>query len=271
MRWAAERLVVGGRDQAGHHSLADEPQWLARHLAGVPVVVGARRRRTARVACDEFQADVLVLDDGFQHRQLHRDCDIVLVRARTPFDGGRLFPRGPMREPLASLRRADVILVTKADEALGTLAALRERLQAIAPAALVVTAVHAPSTLTDGISGAVSAPQRVRGLRVGMCSSIGDPDGFEETLRRLEAVIAWHARFPDHHAYRQDDWARLVQRMTRERPEALVTTEKDWVRLQPIVSAGLPSPVPVWVLGVQMTILDGAQELHDRLARVSAR
>lgn len=272
VRWEQGRLDVrpldgrlGPRREDG---VADEPQLLAQHLAGVPVLVGAKRSETGYLACAEFQAQVLVLDDAFQHRQLARDCDIVLIDAQTPLGGGSLFPRGPMREPLASLRRADIIVITKAERALGTVAALRERAQALAPAALVVTATHAPATLLDAATGARRDPHGLRGVRVGLCSSIGDPDGFEDTMRGLDATVVWHQRFPDHHRYQPADWAAIAARLGRERPAALVTTEKDWIRLQPVVAAGTPSPVPVLVLTIAMQVVEGNEAFHARLARV---
>ncbi|MBI4340898.1 MAG: tetraacyldisaccharide 4'-kinase [Candidatus Omnitrophica bacterium] len=260
------RLMMDGQPSAERlEEAADEPQLLATVLEGVPIVVGADRARAGRLACRQFGCDTLVMDDGFQHRRLHRDCDIVLVHARTPFGGWRLLPRGPMREPLGALRRAQAIIVTKADEALETLHALTERLQALNPNAMVATAVHQPCGLLETASNAWHDAGRLAGLRVGLVSSIGDPEGFESTLRRLQATVAWHRIFPDHHPYTAEDLAALADQARRAPVDAVVTTTKDWVRLQ---SAMTP---PLWVLQVRMKLLSGESELDDRLARVCAR
>ncbi|MDP3702984.1 MAG: tetraacyldisaccharide 4'-kinase [Candidatus Omnitrophota bacterium] len=253
---------------------------LARHLDGVPVVIGARRDRTGRLATTTFGADTVVLDDGFQHRRLYRDCDIVLVHARTPLGGWALLPRGPMREPMTALARAHIIIITKADEALGTLGALEERVRSLNPDAGVVTAMHEPATIIDVVTSASVALERLEGLRVGLLSSIGDPAGFESTVQRLHATVAWHRAFPDHYRYQPADWAALCRRGQDARPEAVVTTEKDWLRLQPVMGSGSPRSnllerssldIPLWVLGVRLRILNGESLLDDRLAALYAR
>jgi len=254
--------------QAG--GVADEPQLLAQHVAGLPVVVGARRDRAGRFACRTFGVDTVILDDGFQHRRLHRDCDLVLVHARTPFGGWDLLPRGPMREPLTALRRADIIVITKADEAMETLAALKERLRAVNPDAVLATAAHQPTSLRDGVSGSDLPLARLDGARVGLVSSIGDPAGFEATAGRLHATRLWHQAFADHHAYRPAEWLAVLAKAEADRADAILTTEKDWVRLERLARAHPPSRVPVWILGVAMTFLSGKEELYARLARLYA-
>ena len=271
LRFDDGQLVVNGSVPVDEDGLADEPQLLARRLAGVPILVGARRDRTGRVACAQFSADTVVLDDGFQHRRVQRDCDIVLVHARMPFGGWALLPRGPMREPLTSLKRADVVIMTKADEALETLGALGERLRMLNPPAAFVGAVHEPASLMDGVTGTLHEPKRLNGLRVGLLSSIGDPEGFEATVRRLHATILWHRAFPDHYRYRATDWAAILQQIKECEPDAVVTTEKDWVRLRPwALDPGLRT-TPLWILTVRMHILSGEEALDDRLASLYAR
>jgi tetraacyldisaccharide 4'-kinase len=223
------------------------------------------------LAATAFGADTVVLDDAFQHRRVQRDCEIVLVHARMPFGGWAVLPRGPMREPMTSLKRAHVVIITKADEALETLGALRERLRSFNPDAVFVTAVHEPASLVDGVTGKPHDPKRLGGLRVGLLSSIGDPAGFETTVRRLEATVLWHQTFPDHFAYHAADWLALLERAKQSQAEALITTEKDWVRLHPWAMDDGPSTVPLWVLGVQMKVISGEEALDARLALLHAR
>ena len=271
LRWEQGRLSVNGTTETAAEGLADEPQLLARHLDGIPVLVGKRRDHTGRMACETFSADTVILDDGFQHRRLARDCEIVLVHARMPFGGWAALPRGPMREPLASLKRAHVVIVTKADEALETLAALTEQLHRIAPGAAIATAVHEPSRLVDGATGQPASPATLDGLRVGLVSSIGDPAGFEATVRRLHATVLWHLAFPDHHPYGAADAESMRRQAERTRPDAVITTEKDWVRLRPWTMDHGPWTVPLRILEIRMTFLSGEEELHARLDRVYGR
>ena len=269
LRFSDGRLHVEPDDR-GAGPLADEPQLLARRLAGVPVLVGRRRERTGRIACGQLGADTLILDDGFQHRRVARDCEIVLIHARMPLSGWEILPRGPMREPLASLRRADAIIITKADEALATVGALSERLRGFNRGAVLATATHEPTELVDASTGTASPASTLEGRRVGLLSSIGDPAGFESTVRRLHATVAWHAQFPDHHPYQPADWRRVLDGAGRGRPDAIVTTEKDWVRLEPSVRA-VPSTTPLLILGVRMRLLTGDDALTARLAGLYVR
>lgn len=271
LRMEGGQVLVDGQAGAADDGLADEPQLLATHLAGTPIVVGPRRAHTGRWAWELFHSDVMILDDGLQHRQVHRDLEVVVVHARMPLGGWALLPRGPMREPLRALMRAHVIILTKADETLETVAALRERLQTIASEAAVVTTVHEPAALMDAQSGQQESLKRLEGMRVALVSSIGDPAGFESTIRRLHATIGWHAAFPDHHRYRAADWMAVRACATAQRSEALVTTEKDWVRLRPLIAAHGSWAGPLWVLKVRMQILEGEASLDDRLARVCGR
>ncbi|MBI3010476.1 MAG: tetraacyldisaccharide 4'-kinase [Candidatus Omnitrophica bacterium] len=269
--WDGKRLGVTADSTIPPGELADEPVWLARRLENVPVLVGSNRYRIGTVACTAFSLDALVLDDGFQHRKLQRDCDIVLIHSRMPLSGWKLLPRGPMREPIHALRRAHVILITKADEAWTTMSALKERLLSINPQAIVATAVHAPVEVWDAVSGKREDPSCLEGRRVGLLSSIGDPEGFESTLQRLHALVAWHRRYPDHYRYTQQDWLDVMKPQGGLPIGAVVTTEKDWVRLESLAAPFLNElRVPLWVLGVRMKILSGEEELDARLDRLFA-
>jgi len=274
LRWQGQQLLVNGQPQAAtSDGLADEPQLLARRLEGTPVFVGPKRSRTGQLAVAQGQADAVVLDDGFQHRQVHRDCEIVLVSVRMPIGGWRLLPRGPMREPLQALRRAHVVILTKADEALERVGAYSERLRTLSPSALVVTAAHEPDHVLESATGVRHEPKRLEGLRLGIVSSVGDPEGVEATVRRLQASVVWHTAFPDHHRYRASEWRRIVEQAKAQRLDGIVTTEKDWVRLEPIRRGqGMDATDPsVWVLAVRMTLLSGEEEFDARLARLYDR
>ena len=264
------RLLVNGQAASTNaNHLPDEPQLLAWHLPGVPVVVGLRRDVAGALAIEGWQADVLVMDDGLQHRRLARSLEIVLIAATMPLSGWPLLPRGPMREGLASLRRADVIIITKADQAWAGVAALQEHLSALNPAAVVATAAHDVAALQDAEGGVVPL-ERLGGLSVALLSGVGDPEGFEQTVRRVGASVASHAAYPDHHRYALRDWQAAAQAAQAAHAAALITTEKDWMRLRPLLGQAV-SPIPVWVLPVRFRLLSGEEHFNARLAAVFAR
>jgi len=267
--WKSGTLLVNGKTDRDCGRLADEPQILAQRLEGVPVVVGSRRDKTGFFAHTKFNAQTVILDDGFQHRRVVRDCDIVLVHARMPLRGWDLLPRGPMREPLTSLKRAHVIIITKADQSLGLVGALSERLRSLNPEAALVTSEHLPTHLTCALTGEQVLFSRLHDARVGLLSSIGDPEGFEATLRRCEAQVLWHEAYPDHYRYDAADWSKIMSNVKSKRPDAIVTTEKDWVRLKEIVSNHPREKVPVWILGISMHILSGEEDLDARLDSIN--
>lgn len=205
----------------------DEAYLLAERLSGVPVLVGKKRAKSARIAIDRFGAEVLILDDGFQHRRLARDLDIVLIDAANPFGNGRLFPAGILREPLSALGRADVILLTRTDEAANK-EEIKKRLFKINPLALIIESVHQPICLLDK-EGREHPLTIIKGKKVLAFSGIGRPESFEKMLKDLGAKEVVCLRYPDHHLYRQKDIREIKEKA--KGVEFLISTEKDKVRL----------------------------------------
>jgi tetraacyldisaccharide 4'-kinase len=199
------------------------------------VVAGRNRLEAVRRAAEEG-AQVAVLDDGFQHRRLHRDLDLVLVGAEEGLPGP-LLPRGPFREPARALRRADAVILTeKADSRQGA-GVLVERLHAIAPGLPVVRARLLPDGWTDLHGSPASPPE---GPVLAACS-IARPESFRRILREVGSASVDLAAFPDHHEYDLADVADLGRRLESLRGGAsggtLVVTEKDAVKLAPFADA----------------------------------
>ncbi|MCY2961648.1 MAG: tetraacyldisaccharide 4'-kinase [Planctomycetota bacterium] len=231
----------------------DEARLLARLVPDVPHVQDPRRARGG-VALIARGVDAIVLDDGFQHRKLARDLDLVLVDATRPWglpavDGKEpvcaLLPRGLLREPRTALARADAILVTRSDQvAPGELEALEHDLAHFAAGRPLARAVHAPRALVEA-SGREHDPRTLAGREIDVVSALGNPQALERTLRSLGAVVREHRVFPDHHRYVREDLAGLGT----ERP--LVTSGKDAVKLAPL---GVPHS---WI-DVEFRITSGA-------------
>lgn len=260
------QLEISRFDGSPVEEPADEPRLLARQLEGVPIVVAADRAAGAELAIGRFGCDTLILDDGFQHRRVSRNCDIVIVPAEMPLGGNALLPRGPMREPIRSLRRADIVMLAHSDTAIDKISVWREHVRLLNPKALFVSAAHEPTEIIAVPDGEKHCTTALAKRRVLALSSIGDPKGFEATLQKLRAAVAAHMDFPDHHPYGAKDWDAVRERVLRLRPDAVVTTEKDWMRLEPFVVQAGYFPFPLWVLRVRWRILSGEEKLDARLA-----
>jgi tetraacyldisaccharide 4'-kinase len=230
----------------------DEPFLLARRLPGIPVVVGSNRHDAARVAIERFGVTAIVLDDGFQHRTLKKDLEIVMARARRPWGNGRLLPAGPLREPLGALARADLVVATGALE-LGDAREVVDAVEEHAPRVPVVTATLAPTECWEAGRMRSVRITELAGQRLAAFAGIAAPAAFAETLRASGVVVEEMSAFADHHWYSPDDLARLDARAGELAVEALITTEKDWVRLRRL---RLPRR-PLYVLSVRLVVQAG--------------
>jgi tetraacyldisaccharide 4'-kinase len=227
----------------------DEPFLLASKLAGVPVVVGKKRYAMGISAHEQFGMDCLILDDGFQHLGVQRDTDIVLIDARRGFGNNRLFPRGPLREPLRSLRRASMLLLTKT-AAPQTHTALEKELRTHAPAVPLYHSRYKPAYLLEAATGRSLSPAAVSGKRVFAFAGVADPEYFVHLLKELGASVVKAIYFPDHYAYELADLTML--RAQGKRADVFITTEKDFVKLQ-----RLPlHDIPLYILGIEQEIVE---------------
>ena len=176
---------------------------------------------------------VLVLDDGFQHRRLGRDLDIVLIDATDPASARHVLPGGLLREPLTGLRRAQVVVLTRADQVTAPeLAALKSLVQRVAPKASLLEASHRPRELWLHGDEHRSL-EWLRGKRVLAFCGIGNPESFMNTLLDLGAEVVDRRIFPDHHAYTAADVGELSEWGCQQLGiDAMLCTLKDWVKLQ---------------------------------------
>jgi tetraacyldisaccharide 4'-kinase len=227
------RVAILSRGYGGAGGPNDEALVLEDNLPDVPHLQGADRVALAAVAVEELEAELLILDDGFQHRRLARDLDVVLLDATDPFGHDRLFPRGLLREPPSSLRRADAVLLTRSDQVPdAAVKSLTDRVRKLAPGRPVVPTTHAPQAwLHHG------HPDRPLSAMIGRPAAafcgIGNPDAFRRTLRDVGVEPLAFRTFPDHHAYTRADVDDLRD-CARQLPAdaTLVTTQKDLVKLR---------------------------------------
>ena len=249
----------------------DEAFMLAKHLPNVPVLIGAERAVTGRYAMEHFGAEVVILDDGYQHWQLKRDVDILLVDAVNVFGNEHILPRGTLREPMSHISRADVCLLTKVDQAAeGSREHIRETVHLYNEKALIVESIHQPRCLMplaewlDDISGPGVQVSKIRGRRIMAVSAIGNPASFEQTLSDLGAIIIESLRYPDHHDYTVREMQDVLRQAGAQGAEAIVITEKDAVKIPPEVTQA-ELTIPVYVICVEVTFQSGAEEFQRML------
>ena len=224
----------------------DEPSLLARKLKGIPVIVGRERWAAGRLAIDRFRTEVLVLDDGYQHLALKRDLNFLLLDSFSPFGNGRLFPRGELREPLTQVRRADALVLTKGGPD-DTIINSGKRFMNLLEGRPVFRVRYEPEEIIVWGGEGGLPPLYMKKKKVWAFSGLARPESFEKTLRGLEAEIVGSEAFPDHYAYEGRDLERLIERSMRAGAEAMVTTEKDMVRIKDFPRG----TVPLWALSVR--------------------
>jgi tetraacyldisaccharide 4'-kinase len=247
----------------------DEQTMLKRKLPDTPIMVGEDRARSAHKAIKLYGSDTAVLDDGFQHWELSRNIDIVLIDSRNPFGNGCLFPRGVLRESKEALKRASVVVFTKIDKKSVDLESVKRDLKNINGNLIFLEALHRPFYINDLKDRKDRPLEFLKGKRVVLLSSIGDPGYFADTVKSLGADIAEHIIFADHHNYDETDAAHIVKRCNERKFDFILTTEKDEVKLRrmSLSFAGYP----VMTLVIKMDVVLGKELLIDRLRSLYTR
>ncbi len=236
--------ILLGPDEAG-----DEPVMMAKCFDG-PIAVARRRIDAIKLLAERFPLDAVILDDGFQHVRLKRDLDLVLVNGTRGIGNGWVLPAGPMREPLAALRRADATIVMGPDEhcddslntamrhVLGDKSILLPDKPILLRDKPILHAMIRPRYLVHAErEGWRETPLALAGRRVVAVSGLADASGFHAMLRELGANLVRTIEYPDHHDYGPGDWENIVAAASDA--EMAVTTEKDLVKLERFSSHGL--------------------------------
>lgn len=242
----------------------DERLVLEQLLPGVPQVMNRDRVAGARTAIQEQGCDIILLDDGFQHRRLKRDVNLVLIDATRPWGFGRLLPRGLLREPLSSLSRADVVLITRCDQVSSAeLARLRQELFRWRGTSDCVEVQFVPWRLRNA-RGEFRPLSSLDGETCLPFCGIGNPAGFQRTLLGLN-VIAAPVVFPDHYHYGSADFERLSRQAAAAHASMLLTTQKDLVKI-PHTEL---SARPVWAVEIATEIVAGGELLDLALSTMA--
>ena len=254
----------------------DEARMMARYLSGVPILVGKCRYLAGQVALERFKVDVLLLDDGFQHRQLARDVDILTIPATHPFGSPeKLLPAGTLREPPSALKRADLILLTHTDTP-DISTHIKKLVKSLAPNALILESIHQPIHCyplgVDGQRNLLNENRlprtdtydikELKGKRVLAVCGIGNPNAFVVTLMRCAVASVELLEFPDHHVYTEIDKQHIHTAFQETGADLIVTTQKDEQKLAGVVEN---SGLPIVVLAVALVVTEGNAAFNDVL------
>jgi tetraacyldisaccharide 4'-kinase len=234
-------IVSDGRSiLAGPETAGDEPYLMARILTGIPVLVGRHRHRIGMLAAERFQPDVVILDDAFQHMALRRDLDLVLLDARIPFANGHTLPRGLLREPKTALMRADAIVFTRGEKQEAA-----DLPEALPPGCPVFFTSH--ESVVRDVRHPEDGPDRhhrdiagLRGKAVLAFAGLADNRQFFGALETAGCRIVDRISFRDHYPYAADDLERICRAAKTAAAEMMVTSYKDFVKIENRIDPGMP-------------------------------
>lgn len=262
-----EPLVVsdGRRLLLDSAAAGDEAYMLAANLPKVAVLVDKNRVKAGQHAIKKLGCDTLILDDGFQYLALKHRLDIVLVDRTNPFGNRHVLPRGILREPVRNIRRAGFIFITKSDG--DGAEELRRELRRWNTSAEVSECRHHPRYLQNVYTAEREGLEYLQGRKVAALSGIAAPWGFEEELERLGAEVVYRERYADHHRYAEQEIIDVINRGMQAGAEAVITTEKDAVRIPRVARRD----IPLFFLRVEIQLLSGEEDFNDCIARICFR
>lgn len=227
----------------GPREAGDEPYLLAKSCPGVRVVVDRDRYAAGKWLEERAAVSVFILDDGYQHLRLARDLNLLLVDATEPLDQAKMIPFGRLREPLAAMRRADAVIVTRSDQPFDRRsleAAIRRFARAGTP---VFYAYHKMTNLIRLSDGQAVGFADFEQRRVAAVSGIARPGRFVADLEQMGMNIALRRDFEDHHRYTREELSKIIERALEVRAEAIITTEKDAANLPADFAGSSAAPI----------------------------
>ena len=256
------------KSKTKNQNYGDEVQILAECCPEAKVIVNPNRVAAATEAVNKFGAKALIMDDGFQHRRLHRDIDIVTIDATCPFGCGGVLPAGLLREPVTALKRADAVVITRCDQVCETeLSETEKRLRQINPDMIIARSVHKPicARFADGREIGI---EQLKGKRVFAFCGIGNPQAFSGTIKNIGAEAVGFKIYDDHYHYTIEDIAYIEEQAGRVKAELVLTTQKDWTRIIgdfrfPI--SDFQSPIPFAYLAIELKFISGEDKITQLL------
>lgn len=248
--------------------LGDEVYLFKDYLKGVPLIVGKNRYALIKEAFKREKTEVLILDDGFQHLKLKRDLDIIVINGLNPFGNYRLVPLGILREPLSSLRRADILVINKADLA-ENLNYTKGLLKKINPRALIVCSRHFLKGVYEPLDDTEVNISELKGRNIALLCAIGDPDSFEKLLKNNGLVTKTAFRFIDHHKFNTREIERVINICLKDKIDVVITTDKDITRLKGYTDLFKGTDIKLLFTRIELEFTENSEAFFERLSALS--
>jgi len=246
----------------------DEVAIHAESNLGVKVIINPDRVAGAAEAISKFGVQLLIMDDGFQHRRLARDLDIVAIDATLPFGYGRMLPAGLLREPVSSLKRAGAVVITRCDQiAENELSELEEKLRLINPDMVIARSVHAPAYVKSKDNKEIALEELKAKKIFGFCG-IGNPGSFLATIKTTGAELVGSTIFNDHHHYTEACIADIFEQAERLKADLILTTQKDQNKITRPASS--KTEIPLAYIGIEIKFLSGEEKLWGLIEKTLA-
>jgi tetraacyldisaccharide 4'-kinase len=205
---------------ANQKNAGDEPFMIAKRLKNIPVIAGKNRYKSGILAIERFGANIIILDDGFQHQKLFRDINLLLADYKKPFGNKKLLPRGILREPISSVKRADALILTRAENFIS------ENIKKIT-ASPIFKSAHAPFI----IKNKKAVINFLKNKKAVIFSGIAKNKEFYKTVNKLGCSIKNFIEFEDHHKYQKKDFEKINNAAKIINADFIITTEKDYVKI----------------------------------------
>jgi tetraacyldisaccharide 4'-kinase len=228
----------------------DEPYLLARNLKNTPILVGKNRYRLGKYAREKFGIDIVILDDGFQHLALARDLNILLLDASHPFGNHRVLPRGLLREPISSLRRAHILLLSRVQKTPHP--EIYYHYRKLGLSIPIFQSRQRAQILINILTGESKGVAYLKDKKIMAFCGIANPDSFKELIQELGGNVVFLMTFKDHHRYKISQLKKIEESSKALSTDIVLTTEKDYVRLLPYQPFGFPW----WYLTINMELIE---------------
>jgi tetraacyldisaccharide 4'-kinase len=230
---------------------SDEANTLANSCPGVPVIVNPDRIAGAAEAVKTHAAEVLILDDAFQHRKISRDIDIITVDATCPFGYNKILPAGLLRESISSIIRAHAAIITRIDN-VRSVEDIEKKLLSYNSSLIIAHSIHKPSKVIKANDQTLPLEQ-LKAKKVFAFCGLGNPDAFFNTVRSIGAEVAGTLIFDDHHDYTKDDIDKITATAETVNAELILTTQKDFVKLEPAWQKNIEPDFAYLIINIKIT------------------